>query len=127
MKILHHPLLIALLLSTALSLQPASHAAENASNATRAERFRARMQEVAQALNLTDDQKAKITPIILAEIGKLKALRADFSLTRAQKIEKFKAIREETAPQVKAILTPEQIAKWEKIRAEFREKVGQAR
>ena len=123
MKIINRPLLSALLLSSALSLQPASlRAAEKTNDTTRAERFRERLQEISQALDLAEDQKAKIKPILQAEMVKLKALRADSSLTPTQKTEKFKAIREESAPQLKAILTPEQLEKWQKIREEFREK-----
>jgi hypothetical protein len=35
----------------------------------------------------------------------------------------LRAIQEETVPQVKAILAPEQFAKWEKNRAEAREQL----
>lgn len=125
MKIINRPLLTALLLSSLVSLQPAVRAAENTSADDRAERFRERLQKISQELNLTADQKEQLKPIIQTEVGKLKALHADTSLTRAQKIEKFKAIREETAPEVKAILTPEQLAKWQTIRAEYRAKSGQ--
>ena len=124
MKIINRSLLTAVLLGSVVNLPLASYAAEKASDETRAERFRARMQEVSQALGLTDDQKEKIKPIIQAEIVKLKELRAETSLTREQKVEKFKAIREEFTPQVKAILTPDQLAKWQKMREEFREKYG---
>ena len=127
MKTINLPILTALLLSSALSLTPASsHAAEKTNDTTHAERFRERLQEISQALNLTEDQKAKLKPLLQAEMVKIKALRADTSLTHAQKAEQFKAIRQDSAPQVKAILTPEQLEKWQQIRAEFRAKRGQA-
>ena len=128
MKIIHRPLVAALLLSSALCLSSASsHAAEKTNDTTQAERFRERLQEISQALNLTDDQKEKIKPIIQAELIKIKALRSDTSLTHSQKAERLKAIREENAPQIKAILTPEQLEKWQKIREEFRAKHSQAK
>ena len=132
MKKMNRNLLTALVLTGALSLLPVSRAADNDANAKspsgeRRERIRDRLQEVAKELNLTEDQKEKLKPILHAEMEKIKELRENKDLTREQKIEKFKAIREEAAPQVKAILTPEQLEKWQKMREEFREKVAQRR
>jgi periplasmic protein CpxP/Spy len=120
---MNRTLLIALLLGGALSLQPTVRAEEP----KRGEAIRERLQEVGKELNLTDEQKEKLKPIFQAQAEKVKELRADTSLTREQKIEKFKAIRDEIAPKVKEILTAEQFAKWEKIREQFREKAGQRR
>jgi periplasmic protein CpxP/Spy len=80
--------------------------------------MRDRMQTIAKELNLTDAQKEQLKPILQDEFQKLKALREDQSLSREQKMEKLKAIREELLPQLKAILTPEQIEKWQKLRQE---------
>ena len=82
------------------------------------ERARDRMQQVAQELNLTEDQKTRLKPIFKKEADKLKALRDDASLTREQRQEKVKAIREEIKREVKPVLTAEQWEKWEKIRQE---------
>jgi Spy/CpxP family protein refolding chaperone len=73
-----------------------------------------RIQEALKELNLTAEQKEKLRPIFQQEMEKLRAMRADTSLTPQQKLEKFKALREEAAPKVKEVLTPEQYAKWEK-------------
>jgi len=82
------------------------------------ERARDRMQQIAQELNLTEDQKTQLKPILNKEVAKLKALRGDASLTREQRQEKVKAIREEIKREVKPVLTAEQWEKWEKIRQE---------
>ena len=80
------------------------------------ERARDRMQQIAQDLNLTEDQKTQLKPIFKKEADKLKALRDDTSLTREQRQEKVKAIREELRKEVKPVLTAEQWEKWQKMR-----------
>ena len=127
MKIMSRTLLTALLLSGTLSLQPVVRAAEITGTRDRTECMRGRLQEVAKELNVTDDQKEKLKLIIHAGMIKLMALHTDTSLTREQNIEKFNAIREEAGPQLKAILMPEQLEKWQKMRQELRETIGQRR
>jgi len=62
-------------------------------------------------LNLTDEQKAKLRPIIADENQQMEALRNDNSMNQAQKIDKANQIRAQTSPKIKAILTPEQLQK----------------
>ena len=78
------------------------------------------MQSNLEELNLTREQKEKLAPILKAEREKLAALRDDASLTPREKLQRLQASRAEVAPQVKAILTPEQYAQWEKTREEGR-------
>jgi len=67
--------------------------------------------DFAKDLNLTDDQKPKFKAIMQGAMEKQKALREDTSLS----IEvKMKAIHEDTTTQIKALLTEEQFAKWQK-------------
>jgi gas vesicle protein len=82
------------------------------------ERVRDRMQQIAQELKLTEDQKTQLRPIFKKEADKLKALRDDASLTREQRQEKVKAIREEFKKEVKPVLTTEQWEKWQTMRPE---------
>jgi Spy/CpxP family protein refolding chaperone len=86
----------------------------------RADALRERMKEVSKELGLTEQQKEKLKPILQAEMEKLKALRDDTSLSRRAKFKALRAIQSEYKPQVKAVLTPEQYKKWEKMRAERR-------
>ena len=125
MKTVHRTLLGSLLLCAVLWLHPSARA-EEAKPAVK-ERIRERLQEVAKELNLTDEQKEKLKPIVQAEWEKVRELRADTSLSREQKIEKLKALKEELAPKVKEILTPEQLAKWKEIREEFRANIAERR
>lgn len=69
-------------------------------------------------LNLSDDQKAKLRPIIQDENQQMEALRSDNSLTQEQKIDKANQIRANASPKIKAILTPEQLQKLAQLQQE---------
>jgi Spy/CpxP family protein refolding chaperone len=73
-------------------------------------------QAVAQQLNLTPQQKQKVLPILVDEGPKVQAIKNDNSLTKIQKIQQIRAIHQQTDPQMKAILTPEQYQKLRAIR-----------
>jgi Spy/CpxP family protein refolding chaperone len=69
-------------------------------------------------LNLTEDQKAKLRPIIMDENQQMEALRNDTTMTQEQKIAKANQIRAEASPKIKAILTPEQLQKLAELQQE---------
>ena len=71
---------------------------------------------IAQQLGLTPEQKVKILPILRDEMPKVNAIKNDNSLTRMQKAQQIRAIHQQTDPQMKAILTPEQYQKLQAIR-----------
>jgi len=75
-----------------------------------------RAQAIAQQLSLTPQQKEKVLPILAAEVPKVHAIKNDNSLSKTQKIEQVKAIHQQTDPQMKAILSPEQYQKLKQIR-----------
>ena len=100
-----------------LNLQPLTRAAEpkepvRPAGEGRGAALRERMLGTAQELNLTDEQKQKLQTIVRERMEKLRGLRQDNSLTREEKMEKFKAAREEITAEVKKVLTPEQFEKW---------------
>jgi Spy/CpxP family protein refolding chaperone len=66
-------------------------------------------------LNLTDDQKPKVQAIMDGQRQKMRDLRQDTSLTPEDRRAKMKALREDTTAQMKAVLTPEQFEKWQKM------------
>lgn len=74
-------------------------------------------------LNLTEDQKTKLRPIIADENQKMEAVRNDSSLNTDQKIQKANQIREDASPKIRAILTQEQLQKL----AELQQKARQER
>ena len=78
----------------------------------------AKAQAIAQQLNLTPQQKEKVLPILAAEAPKVQAIKNDNSLSKLQKIQQLKAIHQQTDPQLKAILSPEQYEKLKQIRVQ---------
>ncbi len=71
-------------------------------------------------LNLTDEQREKIRPILLDQVQQMRALREDNSLSPQDRRAKVRALRSATRQKVDQILTPEQKAKrrenWQKAR-----------
>jgi len=76
--------------------------------------------DVAKMLNLTDDQKAKVQPILDAQREKMRAVFQDDSLSTDDKRAKMKTIRDDTNAQLKPILTPEQFQKWQSMQTRMR-------
>jgi periplasmic protein CpxP/Spy len=70
------------------------------------------LQRLSNQVNLTDDQKAKILPILQAQADQLKALHDDTSLSDDEKREKMHAITQSTRKQIGDLLTPEQKEKF---------------
>ena len=87
----------------------------------------AKLEAIAQQLNLTLQQKAKVLPILADEAPKVQAIKNDNSLSKFQKIEQIKAIHQQTDPQMKAILSPEQYQKLQGIRQQAIRDAVQAR
>jgi Spy/CpxP family protein refolding chaperone len=75
-------------------------------------------QAIAQQLNLTPQQKEKILPILAAEVPKVHAIKNDNSLSKVQKMQQLRSIHQQSDPQMKAILSPEQYQKLRQIRAQ---------
>ena len=73
-------------------------------------------QAIAQQLNLTPQQKDKILPILADEVPKVNAIKNDNSLSSTQKMQQVRAIHQQTDPQMKAIMSPEQYQKLKAIR-----------
>jgi len=71
---------------------------------------------ISQQLNLTPQQKIKILPILRDEGPKVQAIKNDNSLSKIQKVQQIRAIHQQTDPQMKAILSPEQYQKLKTIR-----------
>ena len=73
-------------------------------------------QAIAQQLNLTPQQKEKVLPILANEGPKVNAIKNDNTLSKMQKMQQIRAIHQQTDPQMKAILSPEQYQKLKQIR-----------
>jgi Spy/CpxP family protein refolding chaperone len=77
----------------------------------------AKAQAIAQQLSLTPQQKEKILPILADEVPKVNAIKNN-SLSSTQKMQQVRAIHQQTDPQMKAILSPEQYQKLKQIRTQ---------
>ena len=71
-------------------------------------------------LNLTADQKTRVTALLEDASKKRRELRADTTIPKEQKREKGQALMSEENKKLKEILTPEQFKKWEEMRKQFR-------
>lgn len=74
-----------------------------------------RTDQLAHLLKLTPEQKAKVKPIIDAETQQMKELRGQ-KLSRQDRSQKFKALRDATYEKIKPLLTLEQLAQWDQMR-----------
>jgi protein CpxP len=74
------------------------------------------LERLSKELNLTDDQKAKVKPILEEQTKQMKTMREDSTLTEDQKREKMKLIHQSTHSQINDILTPEQQKKFEQLK-----------
>jgi hypothetical protein len=72
-------------------------------------------------LNLTEEQKTKLRPIIADENQQMEAVRNDTSMTTEQKVAKANQIREQASPKIKAILTQEQLQKLAELQQKARQ------
>ena len=90
------------------SSQPASTAPAPRHGHKQGDRAEQRLKRLSKKLNLTDDQKEKVRPILQDEEKQLTDMEADSTLTAQQKHKKTKEIRRSSRSQLDAILTPEQ-------------------
>jgi len=90
-------------------------------------RLERQLQTMSETLNLTEEQKARIRPILQNRNKQLEDLRADSSLPQGLARAKAAEIRRSARQQIDQILTPEQREKQKAIRQGVRQKgSGQA-
>jgi Spy/CpxP family protein refolding chaperone len=71
-----------------------------------------RLQQIADALNLSDDQKAKIKPILQVRFKNWVAVGMTHRSRQSKKEAKAKQIHAASKAKIGEILTPEQKGKW---------------
>ena len=81
-----------------------------------------RLKMLTEKLNLTEDQQAKVKPILEDEAKQKKALHDDTSLAPADQQAKMKELHESSTEKINAVLTPDQQAKWKQMKQEMMEK-----
>src|SRR5207248_8805020 len=87
----------------------------------------AAMDHMSKELNLTEDQKTKIQPIMEDMQKQMQAVRSDTSLSQQDRMAKAREIHENGKKQVEPILTAEQREKWEKMQQAHHDHMGARR
>jgi|SRR5262245_32533932 len=85
-------------------------------------KVQAKLQQLASELNLTEDQKTQLKPVLQGEFKQLKAVHDDTSIPSEQKEAKMKEIHEGAKGQINSILTPEQQKKLAAMKEEHEQK-----
>lgn len=85
---------------------------------------RERLRSNVEALDLTPEQRERLGAVLREERERMAALRDDRELAPRERYRRLREAREEVNRRVKTILTPEQFARWERLRAA---EPGQAR
>jgi Spy/CpxP family protein refolding chaperone len=80
-----------------------------------------RAERLSEALNLTEDQKAKLKPLMVSHMKAMQELRQDESLAKEAKRAKLQQLRETHQAQISALLTPEQKQKFAEIQEKRKE------
>jgi len=115
MKRILSPLFLAVaVISLACSALPAL-AQENNSRSVDEVLAGQRLKQLSGLLQLADDQKQKAHPIILDEFKQARAVKEDEKLAQQEKFAKTDAIHAEAKVKLKALLNPEQLAKWDEL------------
>ncbi len=96
--------------------QAASQTGQAMSDTDVQAKVEARLQKLATELNLTDDQKTQLKPVLQGEFKQLKAVHDDSSLSPDQKSSKMTEIHDGAKSQINSILTPEQQKKLAEIK-----------
>jgi len=91
-----------------------------------------RFAEAKERLQLTPEQEPKLRALFQEEASKVRALQAKYGTddayaTRAEKGRELRAIRADFRGKLKTILTPEQMAEWDKMVEERRDEAKERR
>lgn len=83
-----------------------------------------RVQHMTKALNLSDDQQAKVKSILENQQSQAAGLRQDASLSQQDRRAKFMQIHQATQQSIRDVLNDDQKAKFEQMQARHKEHMG---
>jgi hypothetical protein len=83
-----------------------------------------RLEHLSQVLNLSEDQKAKIRPMLDDESNKMQTVWQDDSTPRDQKRAKMQQIHQDTTEQMKTVLNAAQQKKLADMQAQMKQHMG---
>ena len=79
------------------------------------------LQKLTKALTLTDDQQAKIKPILESQRTQIEAIRNDSSGNRRENFTKMRDVHEKTVTQVKTVLNDDQKKKYDELQEQMKQ------
>lgn len=119
---------VALVFSIGISAQDRK---EKIKNATPEERIAIRTDKLTEELGLDENQKKKVSEILVSQQKENQALREDIKKekekVRAEAVEAMKKQQATLKAKMKTVLTEEQFKKWEALQNENKEKVKKVR
>jgi periplasmic protein CpxP/Spy len=87
----------------------------------------AQVNRLAKRLNLTDDQKSQILPILTEREQQMKSIHEDTSLSQQDRRAKMRTLREDSDAKIKAVLNDDQKQKYDQMQQQRRERMQQHR
>lgn len=88
------------------------------------ERTQRQLERYQKQLDLTADQTSKIKEIVTASMEEMQKLRGQAGSDRQAMFQSMQALNQKRNEQIKAVLTEEQKAKFEKMQAEMQDRRG---
>src|ERR1700690_1581338 len=85
------------------------------------------IKNLTKKLKLSDDQQAKLKPILEKQRKQVEKMHNDSSLSREDRFSKMQDLRQSSDTQIKSVLTEEQQKDFDKMRADQRERMKQWR
>ena len=85
------------------------------------------IKHLTKKLKLSDDQQAKLKPILEDQRKQMEAIHNDSSLSREDRFSKMQALRQSSDAQIKSVLNEEQQKNFDKMRAEQHDRMKQWR
>ena len=83
------------------------------------------LKHLSEKLNLTDDQQAKLKPILEDQRKQMEQIRDDSALSRQDRFSKMQELRQGSDTQIKNVLNEEQQKNFDKMRDEQRGRMKQ--
>lgn len=78
-------------------------------------------------LNLTADQTSQVKALLETERTKMEALRSSSALSNEDRRSQMMAIRSDGDAKIRALLTPDQVTKYDAMQARMRERMQERR
>jgi periplasmic protein CpxP/Spy len=85
------------------------------------------IKHLSKKLSLSDDQQAKLKPILEDQHKQMEAIHTDSSLSREDRFSKMQELRKNSDDQIKSVLNPDQQKNFEKMRVEQHERMKNGR